>query len=57
MFYRIEQNGHGLIRVFHPLAIPASGKYPHTTDVVVNTERGLVERTLNDESVQTSRKN
>lgn len=46
-----------LIRIFRPLAIPAPGTYPHTTDVAVNTKRSLVERTVNNKRVQTSRKN
>lgn len=32
--------------VFSPLAILASCMYPHITNVAVNTERGLVERTV-----------
>lgn len=39
------------------LDIPVSGMYPETTDIAVNNERSLVERTVNDERVQTSRYN
>lgn len=42
----LGENGVGLVEVFSPLAIPASCMYPHITDVAVNTERGLVERTV-----------
>lgn len=52
-FKRIKKNW---VRVFRPLAIPASSTYPYTTDVAVNTERCLVERSVNDDSFETSRK-
>lgn len=56
-FLEKKQKWHWISQEFRPLAIPASGTYPHTSDVAVKTEGSLVERTANDKSVPTSRKN
>lgn len=49
--------GSGSVRVFRPLAIPASGTTAYTKDAAVNAEKSSVECSMNNDSVRTPRKN